>query len=44
MRIVIFGGTFNPIHNGHMKVIKSAVKLLSADRSILMPAHIQPHK
>ena len=44
MRIVIFGGTFNPIHNGHMKVIKSAVKLLSPDRFILMPAHIPPHK
>lgn len=44
MRIVIFGGTFNPIHKGHMSVINSAIAALKPDRFILMPTHIPPHK
>ena len=44
MKIAIFGGTFNPIHNGHLNVIENVQKALNPDRLILMPTHIPPHK
>ncbi|MCD7784606.1 MAG: nicotinate-nucleotide adenylyltransferase [Oscillospiraceae bacterium] len=44
MKIAIFGGTFNPIHNGHLNVIENVLKELSPDKLILMPTHIPPHK
>ncbi len=44
MKIAIFGGTFNPIHNGHLNVIENAQKALNPDKLILMPTHIPPHK
>lgn len=44
MKTVIFGGTFNPIHIGHISDIKTALKKLKPDRLIVMPTHIPPHK
>lgn len=44
MKTVIFGGTFNPFHNGHAQLIREVIKTVSPDRFILMPAHIPPHK
>lgn len=44
MRIGILGGSFNPIHNGHLNVIKTAKDRLSLDRLIIMPAKVAPHK
>ena len=44
MKIGIFGGSFNPIHNGHLNVIKTAKDRLSLDRLIIMPAKVAPHK
>ncbi|MCD8106926.1 MAG: nicotinate-nucleotide adenylyltransferase [Oscillospiraceae bacterium] len=44
MKIAIFGGTFNPIHNGHLNVIENVQKVLNPDKLILMPTHIPPHK
>lgn len=44
MKTVIFGGTFNPIHIGHIADIKAALKKLKPDRLIVMPTHIPPHK
>lgn len=44
MKTVIFGGTFNPIHIGHISDIKAAQKKLKPDRLIIMPTHIPPHK
>ncbi len=44
MRIAVFGGTFNPIHIGHINVIKCVLKELKPDKLILMPTHIPPHK
>lgn len=40
----IFGGSFNPVHNGHIHLAKSVMKQLELDRIILMPANIPPHK
>lgn len=43
-RIGIFGGSFNPIHNGHIHLVECAVSDFSLDRVILMPTAIAPHK
>jgi nicotinate-nucleotide adenylyltransferase len=44
MKTGIFGGSFNPIHNGHIHLAKAAQKKLSLDRIILVPSGIAPHK
>src|SRR5262249_20092945 len=40
----VYGGTFDPIHNGHVKVAKDALTLFSLDRLLLIPAATPPHK
>ena len=35
-RIILFGGSFDPIHNGHLKVAETALKALKADRVIFV--------
>ena len=42
--IGIFGGTFDPIHNGHLILARDAVEQLSLDELIFIPATISPHK
>lgn len=43
-RTGFFGGTFNPIHNGHLHLADEAYSALGLDRMILVPANIPPHK
>ncbi len=43
-RIVLFGGTFDPIHTGHIQVITEASKVIGADKTILIPARRSPFK
>ena len=44
MKIGIFGGSFDPIHNEHVQLAKSAIESLELDRLFVMPAHTPPHK
>lgn len=44
MSILIYGGSFNPIHNGHISLLLSAMNQLSIKRTCLIPAGIPPHK
>lgn len=44
MKIGIYGGTFNPIHTGHMAAAKFAVEYLQLDLLYLIPAGLPPHK
>lgn len=44
MRTGLFGGAFNPIHNGHMAVAKAAIEKASLDRVIFIPTGNAPHK
>lgn len=43
-KIGIFGGTFNPPHNEHIRLARAAVKALSLDKLVIMPTFIPPHK
>ena len=43
-RIAIFGGTFDPVHQGHLEVAKQAVNVASLDRVIFLPCRQSPHK
>lgn len=43
-KIGLFGGTFNPPHNGHIEIIKSSLKYFNFSKLIVMPAFIPPHK
>ncbi len=42
--IAVFGGTFNPIHNEHVKMIKHLSKLHFIHKILVIPTHIPPHK
>ena len=44
MRIGIFGGSFDPIHSGHVGVALKAAKEHSLDRVLVVPAHVSPFK
>ncbi len=43
-KIGLFGGTFNPIHRGHIKVAKEVKQGFGLDRIWLIPAAVPPHK
>ena len=44
MKIGVLGGTFNPIHNGHIEMARQALLLADLDEVWIMPAGIPPHK
>lgn len=44
MRIGLLGGSFNPVHNGHIAIAKAALKELDLDRVLFIPVYIPPHK
>lgn len=43
-KLGIMGGTFNPIHCGHLLIAKSAYKQYNLDRVIFIPSGNPPHK
>ena len=43
-RIALFGGSFNPIHVGHLIVARSVAEQLRLDRVIVLPSAVPPHK
>lgn len=44
MRIGIFGGTFNPPHNGHIYLAKESLRKAALDKLVFIPCAIPPHK
>jgi len=44
MRLGVLGGTFDPIHLGHVMLAREALSCASLDRLLLVPARIPPHK
>lgn len=43
-RVGILGGTFNPVHIGHLLIAQRALEAAGLDRVILMPCHTPAHK
>ena len=43
-RLGIFGGTFNPIHNGHLHIAAAMQQVCDLDRLLFIPAATPPHK
>jgi nicotinate-nucleotide adenylyltransferase len=44
MNIGLFGGTFDPVHLGHLALAKTALHLYKLHRIYFVPANIPPHK
>lgn len=44
MKIAILGGSFNPVHNGHLSLAENVYLELGFDRIIFFPAYISPFK
>ena len=44
MKIGIFGGSFDPVHSGHVRIAESAVRDLALDRLLVIPAATSPFK
>ena len=43
-RIGLFGGTFNPIHLGHLKAAELCLERVALDKILFIPSYIPPHK
>ena len=43
-KIAIFGGTFNPVHVGHVNLVCAVNKIYNFDKIIIIPTGIPPHK
>ena len=43
-RVVLFGGSFDPVHHGHLIVARAVAELRGFDRITLVPAAQSPHK
>lgn len=44
MRIGLFGGTFNPIHHGHLRTTREVKEHFKLDKIYLIPSALPPHK
>ncbi len=43
-RVGIYGGTFDPVHHGHLEVARRVLQLFELDEVIFVPACVPPHK
>ena len=43
-RIAIYGGTFDPVHSGHLQIARSVTKIFAIDEFYFLPALVAPHK
>ena len=44
MRLGVFGGTFDPVHNGHVLPVEAAAMKFQLSRVLYLPARLSPHK
>jgi nicotinate-nucleotide adenylyltransferase len=43
-RIALYGGTFDPVHAGHLAVARGLLLLFALDEVLFIPAYVAPHK
>ncbi len=43
-RIALYGGTFDPVHNGHLEVARKSFELFEISELVFVPARQAPHK
>jgi nicotinate-nucleotide adenylyltransferase len=43
-RIAVYGGTFDPVHLGHLEVARRVSELFEIEKVVFIPAQIAPHK
>ena len=43
-RVGIYGGTFAPVHNGHLRAAKAFMEQMKLDYLFIIPAYMPPHK
>jgi nicotinate-nucleotide adenylyltransferase len=43
-KIGLYGGSFDPIHNGHLILARDAMERLGLDKVVFVPASLSPHK
>lgn len=44
MRTAIFGGSFNPVHNGHVNLVRETAEKNALDRVFVVPTYVSPFK
>ncbi|MGI5889172.1 MAG: nicotinate (nicotinamide) nucleotide adenylyltransferase [Oscillospiraceae bacterium] len=44
MKILLYGGAFNPPHMGHVRILESAIKEVEPDLTLVVPSDVSPHK
>ena len=43
-RIALYGGTFDPIHLGHLEIARKVLELFEIEKVLFVPAQVAPHK
>lgn len=43
-KILMFGGTFNPVHNGHVRLCRTLAERIGADLTVIIPTYSPVHK
>ncbi len=43
-KILLYGGSFDPVHNGHLHIAREAADRIDADKVVFIPAGMPPHK
>src|SRR6185369_3827001 len=43
-RLALYGGTFDPVHLGHLEVARAVAQLFEIEKVLFIPAQVAPHK